>query len=402
MTSTKTIGFLVTALLLAVFAIASVSAQVTLEVNGISEATSGDNIAVFAGQTLPIRVTYLADNNGNETLVDVRVIAKISGFRGSSVQTERFDAIAGKTYSRVMSLQVPSDIKVDEIRSLTVEIVDESDNRIDFGNVELTAQRESYLVEFLDVNMESQVKAGSSLAADIVIKNRGRQEAEDTFVRARIPALGIETRAYFSDLTPVDDSVADKEDAAERRMLVRIPASAPAGVYTVEFEAYNSDSSTVLTRKVAVVGAGADTMAVTPSQSKTIAKGEKATYSITLVNTGSNVRVYELVVDAPSALKVTSKESVVVVPAGSSKTVELEVSASKAGSYPFVVTVNSDGELVKTVSLAAKVEGSSSSADTTVILTIVLAVIFVVLLVVLIVLLTRKPAKKEEFGESYY
>lgn len=403
MTSIKNAVYLATALLIAVFAIASVSALGTIDnvqVNGVDHAESGSNMAIFAGQTIPIRVVFSADENAS----DVRVKAWISGSRDYTVASERFDVIEGSVYSRLLSLQAPTSIDPSEDMTLYIDVESRNGGLIHPVEISLNAQRESYVVDFLAVTMDSQVKAGSVLSADIVLKNMGGHEAEDTFVRATIPALGVETSAYFSDLSAVDQTDPDKEDAAERTVSIKIPSKAPAGIYVVEFEAFNADSSTTVTKKVAVVGASEDTMVVSSAQSKTIATGEKASYAVTLVNSGSNVRVYELVLDAPTALKVAADESVVAIPAGSSKTVNVEVSASKAGKYPFSVSVSSDGELVKTQNFVANVEGSSgvSGSDTTVILTIVLAVIFVVLLVVLIVLLTRKPEKKEEFGESYY
>jgi len=407
MTSIKNAVYLVAVLLVAVFAIASVSALGTVDsvqVNGVDvvedSVNLGNDMAVFAGQTIPIRVVFSADENAS----DVRVKAWISGSREYTAASERFDVIEGRVYSRLLSLQAPTNIDPSEDITLYIDVESKNGGLIHPAEITLTAQRESYVVDFLSIDMDSQVKAGSTVSADIVLKNMGRHEAEDTFVRATIPALGVVKSAYFSDLSPVDQTDPDKEDAAERIMSIKIPSQAPAGIYVVEFEAFNADSSTTVTKKVAVVGASEDTTVVSSAQSKTFAAGSKATYSVTLVNSGSNVRVYELVVDAPTSLKVSADESVVAIPAGSSKTVNVEVSASKAGKYPFSVSVSSDGELVKTQDFVANVEGSSgvSGSDTTVILTIVLAVIFVVLLVVLIVLLTRKPEKKEEFGESYY
>jgi hypothetical protein len=174
------------------------------------------------------------------------------------------------------------------------------------------------------------------------------------------------------------------------------------GVYTVEIEAYNGDSVTTTTRKVAVVGAEEDTMAISSATSKTFAAGEKAVYTLTLVNSGDKIRVYDIVLDVPTGLTVDASDSVVAVAAGSSRTVQLEAVAAKAGKYTFGANVHSEGNLVKAVSYTANVNGKSIGGNATVLLTVVLAIIFVVLLVVLIVLLTRKPKKSEEFGESYY
>lgn len=397
------------ALLLLVTNVSAFAASInSVEVNGVED--NQQSFAVFAGQTIPVRVIFTANGLGlNEAAEDVRIKARITGENDFSVSTERFDIVGKKTYSRLLAVEVPFDLDDELNEGLTLVITVE--NRDGFiaepYEVDLEVQRESFLVEVLDVAMDPNVKAGENLVLDIVLKNRGRHEAEDTFVKVRIPALGIERKAFFGDLSPVDQGglVADKEDSVERRMFVSIPRNAPAGVYSVELEAFNSDSSTTMTRKVAVVGASEDSMIVSAVSSKTFAVGESKDYGLTLVNTGSTVRIYELVLDAPTGLTVEAEEPIVVVPAGSSKAVKVTASAEKAGQYDFAVNVMSDSELVKKQEFRANVQGGAirgGAGNATVLLTVVLAIIFVVLLVVLIVLLTRKPEKAEEFGESYY
>ena len=153
-----------------------------------------------------------------------------------------------------------------------------------------------------------------------------------------------------------------------------------------------------------VVGAEEDSMVVSSTGSKTFAVGEKGSYSLILVNSGNNVRLYQLVFETPSGLTVDADEAVVAVPAGSSRTVKVLASSNEAGKYNFAVNVHSNGQLVKKEAYTATIEGSkiASAGNATVLLTVVLGIVFVVLLVVLIVLLTRKPARSEELGESYY
>ncbi len=397
---------------LALLSLSSVSAFVAqpfiVEVNGVDVfgTTGSVSIAAFAGQTVPVRVTFTATQDAT----DVRVKAEISGGKGYDTVSERFDVISGQTYSRVMNVQIPFNIEPSEPMLLDVSIENRARGEVASRKITIGAQRESYIVQILNVAMESKVQAGETLALDIVLKNRGRHFSEDTFVKVSIPALGIERQSYFGDLAPVDQSNPDKEDAGERRLYVTIPANAPAGVYAVEIEAYSDDSSTTLSKKIAVVGASGNSIVVASAASKKAAVGEDADYSLTLVNSGKNVRVYELVADAPTGLTVEAEEPFVAIPAGTSKAVKIHTTAAKAGVYPFTLSVYSEGNLVKKESFTLNVEGKSSgitgatgkATNTTVVLTVVLAIIFVVLLVVLVVLLTRKPQKSEEFGESYY
>ncbi|MEK6855485.1 MAG: hypothetical protein AABX73_04665 [Nanoarchaeota archaeon] len=409
----KTFVFLVSVLALAISLVGNANAfgDITaVEVNGVSAlVTGGIDFANFAGQSVPVLVVFRADN-GISPVEDVRVKVWISGERENAVVSERFDVVAGKTYSRVVELAMPFDLdeKLDESRKLEIVVESRNQGTADEKTIDFTVQRESYLVEVLGINMESRVKAGEPLLIDVVLKNRGRQFAEDTFLKARIPELGIESSTYYGDLSPVDQggSTVEKEDAVERRAILRIPSDAPTGIYTVELEAYNSDSVTRLERRVFVTGAEDDTIVISPITTKTISTGESKKYTLTIVNKGNSVRVYELVIDAPSELELDVSEPVVVVPAGSSRTVEMEATSSEEGKYTFTVNVHSDKELISTQTFKANIEGSEivakTTQNTTVLLTVILAIIFVVLLVVLIVLLTRKPEKSEELSESYY
>lgn len=400
---TQKICLSVFAALLTIFLASAVSAAVNIvsvHANDIEGAT-GQNIAVFAGQNLPVKVVF--DVTGNSTIRDARVKVWLSGSREYAVSTPRFDAIPGNRYSKLLYIQLPSNLdNREEDYKLKVAVESQNLNADAEAIVNLLIERESYLVDVLDVLMPSKITTGAVLPVNIILKNRGRQLAEDTFVKVSIPALKIEEKAYFGDLSAVDQADPDKEDASERRLMVRIPSTALTGTYVVEIEAYNTDALTTLSRKLAIVGPADETQVVPAVQSRTFAPKQNAEYQITLVNSGSSVNVYELVVESISGLSITVDEPVVAVPAGMSKTVKITANANSANIYNFAVNVHSSGELIKRVPLTANVAGSAGiTGNATILTTIVLAIIFVVLLVVLIVLLTKKP-EKEEFGESYY
>ena len=146
-------------------------------------------------------------------------------------------------------------------------------------------------------------------------------------------------------------------------------------------------------------------MVVPSTSDKTFLAGQNGEYTLTIVNKGTQVRVYGLDVVTPSDLSIDVSDPVVVVPAGSSRAVKLTASSSTEGKYAFTVNVKSGDQVLDSRTFRANVNGTekaSAGANTTVLLTVILAIVFVVLLVVLIVLLTRKPEKSEEFGESYY
>jgi len=359
-----------------------------------------DEVAgVFAGETLAVRVVF----EGAETEEDVRILARILG-TGASEYTERFDVLQGSTYRELLYIDLPFDIDPNETYRLEVTVESNSEEGAS-QTIVLEVQRESYIVEILSVAGDTEVTAGETLALDVVLKNVGRQDSEDTFVIAEIPALGVRSKVFYGDLSPTDedlDNKPERHDSAERRLFLAIPQNAETGVYDIEITAFNDDFDTTIIQRVVVVG-GLMTDVISPMNSQRFEVGDVAEYSMTIVNSGNTIQIYELIVDVDEGLDLDLSESVVVIPAGSAKTVQIFVEAEEEGNYDFSINVHSEGQIVQSKTFSARVEGTSLAAgNAAIVLTIILAIIFVVLLVVLIVLLTRKPEQKEEFGESYY
>ncbi len=391
------------ALLIVMTSSVSAFAQITsVEVNGAEAVVFGQiNVAASAGEIIPVRVLFTARQNAS----DVRVQADLSSrSKDYTAETERFDVVAGGVYAKTLNVQIPAKIDSSERLNLEVKIRNAPSGTVDRKVIPINAQRESYLIEILDAEMETKVSAGTVLPITIVLKNRGSHFAEDTFVTARIPALGVQERAYFGDLSAKDQSNPDKEDAVERVLFVRIPDNAKAGIYAVDVEASNADSTATVSKKIAVSDTGVQSLVVSSTTSKNVAVGEKVSYRMTVLNSGNKAKIYSFTVESLSEdLKVDLDNAVVIVPAGSSKDLNVDAIASNAGTYAFTVSVNSDGNLVKKETFAAKVDGKKAiEGNATVVLTVILAIVFIVLLIVLIVLLTRKPEKTKEFGESYY
>ena len=357
-------------------------------------------VAAMNDGTLPVEVTFTSSADTS----DVRVKVWISGFRSDlEAETFRFGLLNGSTYHKELTVKLPSDIDLSEDYTLNVRI----ESKTDFKEVRfpIRVQRESYDVRILSADFDRTAIAGDILAIDVVIKNRGFNRLDDNFVRVRIPELGVEKKVYFGDLTPLDDEEdEDKEDAVLGRLYVAIPSGAETGIYNVEVETFNSDSSDKVTETLAVSSSAAGTRALAPVMTKEVSRNSEASYDLILVNSGKSIAVYELSAETVEGLSVRVDEPIVTVSAGSSRTVKVTVTPTSSGTKSFAVNVYKDGRLVERVPLTADVTGAGISGNSAVILTVVLAIVFIVLLVVLIVLLTRKPAKatEESFGESYY
>lgn len=403
----KTKNFLV--LLVAVFALAILAVSNASAANfdriGINEQLETDDVRiteVFAGET--IKVSTVVTMGADEQIWDARITARLIGQSGTLVESKEFVAVAGKTYSQTLFVKVPFDLDTSQ-RRFTLLVTIEGTGAGEAGREEriLDVQRESYQLEVLAFDAMNEVKAGENLALDVVLQNRGYLKAENAYLRATIPELGISKTVFYGDLYPKDNSGDHEEDAVERRMFLSIPSNAAEGLYTLELEAFNDDSSTLTSKKIFVTSAAEDSRVVSSSSSKTFAVGEETIYTMTLVNAGNSIKIYDLIVDSDSGLNVEFDESVVAVPAGSSRTVQMRVTASENGRQDFTVNIRSGDQIVDSAEFTANVEGTRNIAgNAAVLLTVVLAVVFLVLLIVLIVLLTRKPEKTENFGESYY
>jgi len=374
-----------------------------VEVNSI-DASSG-NVAVEAGEVVPVDIYFTANENAS----DVEISVWIRGERREGTEISFKDLIENREYHTSLSLRMPSDIdETEEEKTLFVRI------ETDSGNVEeeytLTVQREPYFANLLFVEMDSKVQAGENVAVDIVVKNLGRHELADLIVKVSVPELRISKRAYFGDLTPTDECENDDddecEDAIERRAYLKIPVNADAGEYEVIIEAYNSDTSSSVTKTITITGAEQASDVIVPVSAKEIAMGQATTYDLIIVNSGRKLGVYEIVPETAEGVFISVENPVVTIPAGLSRTVQVHVKAgSREGTYSFAVDVNSEGQLVKRAVMTANVvkgKAITGIGGNIAVLTIVLAIIFVVLLVVLIVLLTKKPSKAEELEESYY
>lgn len=370
--------------------------NVQVEFNGEDIGPNND-LASFAGDVVPVKVTF-------EALVDSEdVTVKVSIYDGREdfdATTKRFNVVAGSTYTKLLSLRIPSDIdtEYDEF-TLSVEVDDKDFSTDNYDqDYRVQVQRESYTLDILSVDYNTKVSSGNVFPVSVVLENNGFNSAEDNYVLVSIPALGVSTRSYIGDLDAVEDYGKDnhEEDAIEEVVYLKVPENAQAGVYEMEVTVYNDDSSNTVKRLISVDESSS--MVLATVKNKDLNAGETVTYELLIVNSADDVKVYNIKTVSGEALSV-SAPSVVTVGPDSSEVVPITVTANAGadvGTYTFSVDVEG-----KQVVFGANVVGSSVSAST-VALTVILVIIFVVLLAVLVVLLTRKERQVEEVETSYY
>lgn len=387
------VSFLVVASVLVLMSFASADVNFSsVKVNGIETNTSGVTAAVTAGNSLPVVVSFTA----NSTESNVWLRAELQGVNGD-VQNQVFvgNIISGQTYIESLTLTVPSDIG--NVQNDNINLVLTAWNG-DFQSaqkvISLGEQRQSYNVGIMQLSTVDSANAGSLLPVNVVLKNTGYSDLSDVYVIVSVPALGLQRTAYFGDLT----NPSTNNDTTSGTVYVQLPYNATPGTYTVQVEVRNSYLDTIATDTFNINNEFQSNVIADNSQ-QTSGIGQTVTYNLEVVNPTTNIQVYQIVPQVTSGVAITT-DSIVTVPAGSSKTVSLTAKASSAGNYNMTVNVFSGGQLTGNTELGLNAQGGVSNP--VIILTIVLAIIFVVLLVVLLVLVTKKPKKQEGFNESYY
>lgn len=387
---------IMTVLLLVVGVSAATSEIVTInsvdvEINGISDPLNED-ISVIAGERISIRVEFEAVENAS----DVRIEAELQGTKVDS-EAEVFvgDVETGKRYVRTLTLKVPYELQDEVSDDLSLNIkVWNGDFKTEFDEIVLRVQRPSYNVAVMSIGTSQTIDAGETFPVDIVLKNIGYNNLDDLYVTATISALNIEARAYFGDLIAVecDDNFdpidnygvdldrkcnEDDEDTVRGRIFLEMPYDAKSGIYSLEVEVSNEDLTLSEVKQIAV-------------ENELPGSVIKSGNALILVNPTNKLKVYRILPESPA----TVSENIVVVPAGSSRTVTVNSDSEES----FVVDVFSGENLVGVVEFSGM---KSETSNAVIVLTVILTIIFIVLLVALIVLVTKKP-EKEEFGESYY
>ena len=352
--------------------------------------TATSEISVIAGDSIVVQVFF----NSLQDATDVRVKAEIEGDKlDVDARTDSFDVETGKTYMKTLKLKVPFELKEDLSEDFTLNVkVWNGDFKSEWEGIVLRVQRPSYNPVIKSISTTSNIEAGDVIPVDIVIKNVGYNDLDDLYVTASISALGIEKTSYFGDLTPLEDGdctndeicdawgVANEDDSdtVSGRIFLKIPFEVESGIYTLEIKVTNDDVTFEKVKQIVIENDFATNV---------FASGN----DLWIVNPTNKLVGYKIIPESASV-----SESVVFVPAGSSKVIKV---SPEGEARVNVFTMN--GELVSTVTFNGETK-SDSVSNPVVILTVILVIVFLVLLIVLIVLITKKPEKTDEFGESYY
>jgi hypothetical protein len=374
----KALKLVLFSLVLVVFATAIVSAAERATFDWVK--INDDEIDVFDGSSfkaydfargddLDIKIRFEA----LEDMDDVQIEADIYGYRYSNKDTEgvvsdtsnTFDMNKGSVASKTLHLKVPVKMDMDYFK-LRIRVEDKEGNILDKTyQLNVEGLNEEDAVQIKDVSLSpQQVMAGRAFTTKVQVKNYGDYDLTDLKATVKIPALNIEDSEYM-------DSLDMDESGTFEELLLRIPECAQPGNYDVkvliDFDEYESVEKTytisVVNDPVCNQGTGTTTnderttISVPPSQDVQI--GGSVVYPVMIVNDASVDKTYTVTISGTGNWATTKVDpsSVVIVPAKSTKTVLVSLSAlegAEVGQKVFTLSVESGKEL-KQIPLTATI-----------------------------------------------
>lgn len=351
----------------------------------------------------------------------LKIRAWISGYSNDiEVETAKFDVFEGNVYTKTLTMKLPSDLDAKDTYTLHVQVEYKNTlTGIESADIDTTIQRLANSLEILNADFfgsSSTLKAGSTIYADVVVKNMGNHDLDDVFVKASVKELGISRTVYVGDLVANEDCSddCDEEDAQVVRLALTLPENAASGTYLLEIEAFSDETTAQVTKMIYV-----EKSTLTPQPGTVISvigldlsaynakvdaeSGKGTAFSVLVSNTGSSaitVTLATLGTDDFASSQVNP--SVFTLAPGESKTATVYLVIKEnaiAGEHIFTVKASS-GNLAKQINLTADVGNNSTGWDLKTILMFVGIVLAIAIVILLIVLLAKKSSAKVE--ESYY
>lgn len=367
--------------------------------------------ALERGSQLSVKAVF----KSNKDLSNVKVHVWLNGYREElEARTSEFDVFKGNMYSKTLFIDVPFDIDARDTYTLYVKLEKNAElTGVDEAKVTMNVQRIANVLDILSVelydhNRDNIFNAGSTVYADVVVKNRGNHVADDVYVKVSIKELGISRNVYLGDLEGYDNHYAhNNDDTAKVTVALPLPKGIETGSYTLEIEAYNSEINDQETRTITVEKQLTQDIEIIPQVTEAnVNRGATAEYSLLIANSGETEENFIVeVLGANGWATTVITPAAFSLEAGESKIVTFDLSVAKdveAGKHPFTVRVKYGNE-AKQFNFMANVSGTS--VDWKVILMIIgiaLAVAIIVLLVITLIKQGKSGTEEKPELESYY
>ena len=340
-----------------------------VEINGDEFDVDGNELRgdIVRDDELEIKVKLLAIGDDENLVVKVEIDGLDHDEDEAEAETDAFTIKDGRTYYKTLNIKLPQRMDADQY-ALRIEVSNKRDDKVVvMAMLDVTTPRDAMKIKDVVFSPEGAVKAGRALLTTVRLKNLGERDQDDVKVMVSIPELGISASDYLDEVE-AEDSVTSEE------LYMRIPECAEAKDYTVEVTVEfdegdevvsTQETITVIENEVCNIPTTSQTIITVGSDVQTVVAGETGVvYPLSLSNTGSTSKTYQISANAGDWASVKVSPSVAVVGAGETRMVYVYVSANEgatAGEQTFSVEVNSGDELLKEVVLKADVAENSAS-----------------------------------------
>jgi hypothetical protein len=395
-----------------------------VEVNGMEVTENGSPILVERGDMISVAIYLLGDETEGVS-EDVRAKAWIGGYEYDEIEatTSIFKVLPGVLDKKVLTLEIPEDLDVDDTYELNVQIY--GDNYVTpTQSFELAIEEVRHKLNIVDVlvSPSNGAQAGQPVFVDVRVENLGDNNEDNILVEARILELGVSDSEFLSHLITgrfqnsqrqweYDLVSADTDD-----LVLMIPANAVAKDYELEvLVSYDRGHSVVKeTRVLSVVSGNAvsnteNKIMISAAANALVSEaGKGAVYNVNIANLGDVTNTLVFSVEGISNWATYSVDpATLTLNADQSATVNLYVNANEdvngVNAFTFVVKdANANVLSEQAFTLEVEETGATTAKE-------VLLYVFIVLLIVLVILgivaVARKVGKKESEpieGQTYY
>ncbi len=362
----------------------------TLEVDGESVDTSSV-LSVERGDSVEVKVRFTPPTNAE----GVRIDAELRGLEDENVEdrTDTFDILAGKTYVKTLTLDIPEDLSEDDLDKEFTLKVDFDGDVCDATGANCTAEsyatstglivtsaRHDLRIQDIVFRSGSTVDAGGNLFVTVWVENKGSKAEEDINVQVSAPELGLSARDKIDELVTAGEE--DKAGARDRdtdteavNFALKLPSDATAGDYDLVVEVdYNRGRETVKQTETFTVTGGAaprveaETIVTVDTTSQSVNRGEGTIYKFSFANLGKQAKTFSVdVTGAEPWGSVRVDPSFVTVQPGATSEAFVFVTAkddASLGKHLLTANVKDGSMLLKSVSLEADVKGQAPTAVT--------------------------------------
>jgi len=406
-----------------------------VEANGVDVLVPGASLSTERGQDLTIRIQFVAETNDDR----VKVKAWVGGFEFGDVSdiTEIFTIKKGATYVKILNLEIPEDIELDdEDFTLHIEVFGTNDVSRE-ETFSLALQKVRHHLNIIDVLFfpGNTVEAGRVLTTSVRVENLGEQKEEDILVKVSIPELGIKTSSFIDELASAKEVDDDDEETSNSSpdLVLFIPKDALSGEYVVEIQVEFNRGHDVITEKKSIFIEGdrskgikdelkekVEALISVDMSSQNIAQDAEVPYKLMVANLGNKKMLYSVEASGMSGWGISRiTPSFVSIEPGEAGEFFIFARANDnapLGQQTFTVKLSADDIEVRSLTLNANIiEKGRAERIGFVGLQKALEIGFIILVIILVILgliiafrrIGEKPAESRDEpevleGQTYY